>query len=223
MEKSEQMKIKQRIKLKITPVSLVPIATGAAFLILGTKSMDSCPGHPSLPEMLHIAGTSILSLGVMANVGKLIVAYGLPSDRPFTKEEKNVVKFFRLIRHFLTLSQIIILITGTIIIAPLASTIHPWNWKDPKNEWYCDYSLVIFSATFFPMMWFLLLFAIVAFSCIKCSNFDKSRKPDSKIKIDVEKADDNIEFTNVHNEMVLKEARAEVESNANIQKSMTRD
>ena len=76
MEKSEQMKIKQRIKLKITPVSLVPIATGAAFLILGTKSMDSCPGHPSLPEMLHIAGTSILSLGVMANVGKLIVAYG---------------------------------------------------------------------------------------------------------------------------------------------------
>ena len=217
------MKIKQRIKLKITPVSLVPIATGAAFLILGTKSMDSCPGHPSLPEMLHIAGTSILSLGVMANVGKLIVAYGLPSDRPFTKEEKNVVKFFRLIRHFLTLSQIIILITGTIIIAPLASTIHPWNWKDPKNEWYCDYSLVIFSATFFPMMWFLLLFAIVAFSCIKCSNFDKS---DPKIKTDVEKADmdTELEFTNVHNEMILKENGIQnTESNANIQKSRTRD
>ena len=216
------MKIKQRIKLKITPVSLVPIATGAAFLILGTKSMDSCPGHPSLPEMLHIAGTSILSLGVMANVGKLIVAYGLPSDRPFTKEEKNVVKFFRLIRHFLTLSQIIILITGTIIIAPLASTIHPWNWKDPKNEWYCDYNLVIFSATFFPMMWLLLFFAIVAFSCIKCSNFDKF---DSKIKTDVEKADmdTELEITNVHNEMILKEARAEVESNANIQKSRTQD
>ena len=221
MEKSEQMKIKQRIKLKITPVSLVPIATGAAFLILGTKSMDSCPGHPSLPEMLHIAGTSILSLGVMANVGKLIVAYGLPSDRPFTKEEKNVVKFFRLIRHFLTLSQIIILITGTIIIAPLASTIHPWNWKDPKNEWYCDYSLVIFSATFFPMMWFLLLFAIVAFSCIKCSNFDKF---DSKIKTDVEKADmdTELEITNVHNEMILKE-NGNTESNANIQKSRTQD
>ena len=42
-KKSEQMRIKQGIKLKITPVSLVPIATGAAFLILGTKSMDSCP------------------------------------------------------------------------------------------------------------------------------------------------------------------------------------
>ena len=132
MEKSEQMKIKQRIKLKITPVSLVPIATGAAFLILGTKDMDSCPGHPSLPEMLHIAGTITLSLGVMTNVGKLIVAYGLPSHRPFTKQETNVVNFFRLIRHFLTLSQIIIMIAGTIVIAPLASTIHPWNWKDPK-------------------------------------------------------------------------------------------
>ena len=191
MEKSEQMKIKQRIKLKIIPVSLVPIATGAAFLILGTKSIDSCPGHPSLPEMLHIAGTLTLGLGVMTNVGKFIVAYGLPSHRPFTKQEKNVVNFFQLIRHFLTLSQIIVMVAGTIVIAPLASTIHPWNWKDPESEWYCDYSLVIFSATFFPMMWFLLIFAIVVFSCIKCSNFDKS---DSKIKTDVEKADTE-EFT----------------------------
>ena len=221
MEKSEQMKIKQRIKLKIIPVSLVPIATGAAFLILGTKSIDSCPGHPSLPEMLHIAGTLTLGLGVMTNVGKFIVAYGLPSHRPFTKQEKNVVNFFQLIRHFLTLSQIIVMVAGTIVIAPLASTIHPWNWKDPESEWYCDYSLVIFSATFFPMMWFLLLFAIVAFSCIKCSNFDKS---DSKIKTDVEKADmdTELEFTNVHNEMILKENGIQnTESNANVQKSRT--
>ena len=219
MEKSEQMKIKQRIKLKIIPVSLVPIATGAAFLILGTKSIDSCPGHPSLPEMLHIAGTLTLGLGVMTNVGKFIVAYGLPSHRPFTKQEKNVVNFFQLIRHFLTLSQIIVMVAGTIVIAPLASTIHPWNWKDPESEWYCDYSLVIFSATFFPMMWFLLIFAIVAFTCIKCSNFDKS---DSKIKIDVEKADTE-EFTDVHNEMIVKELRWNTESNANIKKSRTQD
>ena len=132
MDKTKQMKIKQRIKQRIAPVGLVPVATGTAFLIMGSKSMDSCPGHPSLPMMLLFAGTLTLSLGVMTNVGKLIVAYGLPSDRPFTRQEKHVVGLFRYVRHFLSLTQIILLIAGTVVIAPLASTIHPWNWNDPK-------------------------------------------------------------------------------------------
>ena len=131
MDKTKQMKIKQRIKQRIAPVGLVPVATGTAFLIMGSKSMDSCPGHPSLPMMLLFAGTLTLSLGVMTNVGKLIVAYGLPSDRPFTRQEKHVVGLFRYVRHFLSLTQIILLIAGTVVIAPLASTIHPWNWNDP--------------------------------------------------------------------------------------------
>ena len=84
--------------------------------------MDSCRGHPSLPVMLLIAGTLTLSLGVMTNVGKFIMAYGIPTDRALTKEEKNVVGLFRYVRHFLMLSQIIVLFGGTIVIAPLAST-----------------------------------------------------------------------------------------------------
>ena len=56
--------------------------------------------------------------------------------------------------------------------------------NDPQSEWFCDYSTVIFSATFFPMMWFLVFFAGMAFVVIKCSNVEKT---DSKNKVDVER------------------------------------
>ena len=118
----EMKKTREKISRRIVPIGLVPVATGTAFLVIGSKSMDSCPGHPSLPVMLLIAGTLTLSLGVMTNVGKFIMAYGIPTDRALTKEEKNVVGLFRYVRHFLMLSQIIVLFGGTIVIAPLAST-----------------------------------------------------------------------------------------------------
>ena len=129
----ETKKIRENIIRRIAPIGLVPVATGTAFLVMGSKSIDSCPGHPSLPVMLLIAGTLTLSLGVMTNVGKFIVAYGIPTDRPFTKEEKNVIGLFRYVRHFLMLSQIVVLFVGTIVIAPLASTVHPWNWLNPNR------------------------------------------------------------------------------------------
>ena len=86
----EMKKTRERISRRIVPIGLVPVATGTAFLVMGSKSIDSCPGHPSLPLMLLIAGTLTLSLGVMTNVGKFIMAYGIPTDRALTKEEKNV-------------------------------------------------------------------------------------------------------------------------------------
>ena len=55
--------------------------------------------------------------------------------------------------------------------------------NDPQSKWYCDYSTVIFSATFFPTMWFLVFFAGLAFVIIKCSNVEKT---DSKNNVDVE-------------------------------------
>ena len=55
--------------------------------------------------------------------------------------------------------------------------------NDSQSKWYCDYSTVIFSATFFPTMWFLVFFAGLAFIVIKCSNVEKT---DSKNNVDVE-------------------------------------
>ena len=173
MDVNNQMKIKEDISRRLAPIGLVPVASGTAFLIMGSKNVDNCPGHPSLPIMLLFAGTLTLSLGVMTNVGKFIVAYGLPSGRQFTRQEKNVVWLLRYLRHFLSLSQVLILVAGTIVIAPLASTIHPWNWEDPSDPFFCDYSIVVFTATFFPMMWFLFFLAMLALIVIKCTNFEQ--------------------------------------------------
>ena len=65
------------------------------------------------------------------------------------------------------------------------STTRILTLNDPQSEWYCDYSTVIFSATFFPMMWFLVFFAGLAFVVIKCSNVEE--KTDSKNNVDVER------------------------------------
>ena len=46
---------------------------------------------------------------------------------------------------FMTFCQILLFITGTVIVAPLASTVHPWNYDDPYHKYYCDYTLVMFS------------------------------------------------------------------------------
>ena len=46
---------------------------------------------------------------------------------------------------FMTFCQVLLFITGTVIVAPLASTIHPWNYDDPNHKYYCDYTLVMFS------------------------------------------------------------------------------
>ena len=45
----------------------------------------------------------------------------------------------------MTFCQILLFITGTVIVGPLATTIHPWNYDDPNHEYYCDYTLVMFS------------------------------------------------------------------------------
>ena len=181
MDMNNQIKIKQDISRRLAPIGLVPIASGTAFLIMGSKNVGNCPGHPSLPIMLLFAGTLTLSLGVMTNVGKFIVAYGLPSGRQFTRQEKNVIWILQYLRHFLSLSQVIILLVGTFVIAPLASTIHPWNWHDPMDKWFCDYSIVVFSATFFPLAWFLFFLTILALIIIKCTNHGENQpsKPTS--------------------------------------------
>ena len=54
------------------------------------------------------------------------------------------------------------------LVGPLASTIHPWQYKDVKKDFYCDYTLVMFTAIFFPTMWLLVLLTGTAYLLIQC-------------------------------------------------------
>lgn len=169
----KRMTSKGDLTKQITPIGLVPLATGTAFLILGARGSASCPGHPSLPSFLLIAGTLTVGLGVMTVIGKFIVTYGLPSSgRQLTPEERAVLALLKSLRHLLSLSQICVLIGGTIVIAPLATAIHPWNFTDTKDPMYCDYGTVVFSAIFFPLTWALLVFSSTAYLFIRCSYLD---------------------------------------------------
>ena len=167
--------VKDKTLAEIAPLSLVPLATGTAFLILGSKGENTCPGHPSLPLFLLMAGTLTVGLGIMNTVSKFVINYGLSDTREvLTPEELNVVWLITKLQHLFSISQVGILIVGTVIIAPFATNLHEWNYEDSSDPFYCDYGTVIFSAIFFPSAWFLLLLTLIAFILIKfCCNKDK--------------------------------------------------
>ncbi len=64
----------------------------------------------------------------------------------------------------LTLSQLAILVLGTLMIAPLATTaIFPWHYDNTDNKYYCERSLIFFIATYFPLMWTLLILTVALY------------------------------------------------------------
>ena len=80
--------MKDEMLAQIAPLSLVPFATGTGFLILGSRGENTCPGHPQLPIFLLLAGTMTIGLGIMNNVSKFVISYGLSDQREvLTREE----------------------------------------------------------------------------------------------------------------------------------------
>ena len=81
---------KKKVLADLKPLGLVPLATALTCVILATKGENLCPGHPSLPQFLIIAGALIFGFGIHSKVNKFVVIYGLPDDRPFTRNEEQV-------------------------------------------------------------------------------------------------------------------------------------
>ena len=159
---------KKKILANLTPLGLLPLATALTCVILATRGENQCPGHPNLPHFLIFAGALTFGLAIHNKVNKFVVIYGFPDDRPFTRHENQVLWMITKTRSFMTFCQVLLFIAGTVIVAPLASTIHPWNYDDPNHEYYCDYTLVMFSAIYFPSMWFFLILYGFAYALIKC-------------------------------------------------------
>jgi hypothetical protein len=165
---NEAEKEKTQILHRISPVGIVPMATGTAFL-LGSKGENTCPGHPSLPIFLLLAGTIVIGLGVMTSVSRFIVYYGISSGKNgYTIQQTRVMWLLEHLGYIMVFSQVILLIAGTIIVLPLATTVHPWDYEDVNAKYYCDYGTVLFSAIFFPLVWILLFLTFIAYICIQC-------------------------------------------------------
>ena len=96
---------KKKILANLQPLGLLPLATALTCVILATRGENICPGHPSLPHFLIFAGAVTFGLGIFNKVNKFIVIYGLPDDRPFTRNENQVLYIgskLKLIRIFIS-------------------------------------------------------------------------------------------------------------------------
>ena len=82
---------KKKILANLQPLGLLPLATALTCIILATRGENICPGHPSLPHFLIFAGSLMFGLGIFNKVNKFIVIFGLPDDRPFTRNENQVI------------------------------------------------------------------------------------------------------------------------------------
>ena len=100
---------KRKVLADLTPLGLVPLATALTCVILATKGENLCPGHPSLPQFLIIAGALIFGFGIHSKVNKFVVIYGLPDDRPFTRNENQVIYLLCIIKKKLKFTGIFII------------------------------------------------------------------------------------------------------------------
>jgi len=137
---------KKKVLADLQTLGLLHLATALTCIILATRGENLCPRHPSLPQFLIFAGALTFGFGIHSRVNKFVVIYGLPDDQqPFTRNENQVAWMITKTRSFMSLAQVLLFVTGTVVVAPLA-----WNYDDPDYKYYCDYNLVMFSAIYFP-------------------------------------------------------------------------
>ena len=147
---------KKKVLADLQTLGLLHLATALTCIILATRGENLCPRHPSLPQFLIFAGALTFGFGIHSRVNKFVVIYGLPDvQRPFTRNENQVTWMITKTRSFMSLAQVLLFVTGTVIVAPLATTIHPWNYVDPDHKYYCDYHLVLFSGMYCKIICFL--------------------------------------------------------------------
>ncbi len=75
----------------VTPVGLIPLATGVAFVVMGSSSTKPCPGHPSLPIFLLIAGTLSIGLAILGLISKFIIENVIDYSRPDLSAQVSVL------------------------------------------------------------------------------------------------------------------------------------
>ena len=147
---------RQEILREILPASLVPSATGTAFLVIGSR-----PNQCFFPLALYlvVAGAISLSIPVLAAVFRIIYRKIYKDDRVDSLE----AAFLTIMKHFSTaivIIEVLILLLGVIVIFPNLSK---WQYEDPsQTETFCELSLLIFTLTFMVGCWsFMILFSSI--------------------------------------------------------------
>ncbi len=174
-DESKRSKIKRALIRRVTPTSLIPLATGTAMLVVGSHKTVGPFGDCSfiLPNYLVYSGAVSTSLAIVGIVGRYILEW-IIADNVVTRGEKNILLILEYVGQLLGITQIIIILVGAVIIFPnLPSWQH--DYKNMPN--YCDYAMVAFTTIFISCTIIILLVCLIFAFIITCCDKQRSATP----------------------------------------------
>jgi len=179
---------KNAVLSRIIPLSLVPISTSNAMLIVSSKLHFSTDKYSPdcyfpLPEYMITMGTISLSLVVMGVISRHIVDWVMNYNE-LTFGNRKLIKGLEILGAVLSFLQASLLVLGSFLIAPQLPKVVTVKPKkgEKASEYYCDYQLVMFSTVYLSMSWCFLSFAAVAYVAIRLGQYCRVRKK----RLDVE-------------------------------------
>ena len=160
---------KQRVIGRLTPLSLAHPATANTLIALGSKARYEPKKYGGrsgtevtcsfpLPVYLIWAGTAALSLFVLGVINKYMVWWIVKTGK--RKGDGFLLKTLETISIVTALLEVGCVIVMTFLLFP------KWLYyqsKNPNEDYYCDYDLLLFSTIFFLTMWFVVLFGAMGF------------------------------------------------------------
>jgi hypothetical protein len=165
---------KKQLLARMVPCGLIPLASANGMLILGSHKSFGFDCSFPLPEFLIWGGTVSTCLGVIGIASRYIVEW-VTSDNVITAGERNIMLFFEYVGLLLAVIEVVILLSGSLLIFPHMAS---WQHHYPHLPNYCDYSMMMFGAYFFGLSFLILTFALIlSVILVFCDHPGDLRKP----------------------------------------------
>ena len=162
---------KNAILGRIVPLSLVPISTSNAMLVMSSKLKLSSTKDPDcyfpLPEYMIITGIVSLSLVIMGVISRHILDWILTFHK-VSPAHARLVDLLEVLGKVLAMLQAGLLFAGTLLLVPQYPKIVTQlpAQGEKKDEFYCDFQLVVFSTVYLISTWVILFFGLLSYTYV---------------------------------------------------------
>ena len=148
---------------EIQPASIMPLATGMAFIIIGSRPA-TCFFH--LQTYLITAGSISLLIPLLAFAFRFIYQK-IYHDDYVDSFEAMILEIMKYFSKAVVAFEILIILYGFFLVA---ANLPKWTWNDPNEETYCELGLMIFSMTFLGLCGSIIFLGAMIFLIIWGSN-----------------------------------------------------
>ncbi len=170
---------------QITPLSLVPISSANAMLVLSSKLRFSFDPQERdcyfpLPEFILVTGTVSLSIIVLGVIVRHILNW-IMQNKVVTTPQERLIKCLRVLGKTLSVVQVCLLFSGTLLLfSHVPYVVMEQKAGESRSDYYCDYQLVMFSGVLLGMSWILILLAAICYVFVKYCSCCKTNADDNK-------------------------------------------